>query len=433
MSNRLVLAATGDSFITRRLSTKGKDFHELSSLIQKADVRLTNLEVTAHKLEGYPSAVSGGTWGIASPTVLEDVKSYGFNLISWANNHTMDYSHGGLEATERYLNEYQFVHAGVGQNLAQASAPRYLECPSGRVALVAATSTFHTCWTAGAQRPDMIGRPGVNPLRFHTAYTVSSEKLEQLKSIAKASNINAARDLAVKEGFTVEDIDSDVFMFGNLKFTAGEPEGTVTRCFEQDVQRISQSISEAKRQADYVLVSIHSHEMEGGDKAQPAKFLKDFAHTCIDIGADAVVGHGPHILRGIEVYKNKPIFYSLGNFIFQNETVPYLPADFFEKYGLDQTHNVADAFDKRSDGGTKGLGVDPFVWESVVACWEIQKGELQEITLYPIELGYGLPRYRRGWPVLSKNVQILERLRELSADYGVHLEIKGSVGKITMN
>lgn len=171
----LTFMATGDSFITRRLPANNEGFRQLSSLIRKADVRLTNLEVTVHDFEGYPSAVSGGTWAIAPPAVLEDLKFFGFNLISWANNHTLDYSHGGLEATERYLDEYGFVHAGVGKNLAQASAPRYLECEDGRVALIAATSTFHDDWVAGDQRPDTIGRPGINPLRFHTTYTVSHE------------------------------------------------------------------------------------------------------------------------------------------------------------------------------------------------------------------------------------------------------------------
>ena len=428
----LTFMATGDSFITRRLPANNEGFRQLSSLIQKADVRLTNLEVTVHNFEGYPSAVSGGTWAIAPPAVLEDLKFFGFNLISWANNHTLDYLHGGLEATERYLNEYGFVHAGVGKNLAQASAPRYLECEDGRVALIAATSTFHDDWVAGDQRPDTIGRPGINPLRFHTTYTVSHERLRQLKSIAEVCEINAERELAIKEGFTVETTDDSVFTFGEYQFVAGEREGKTTRCHERDVNRIARAISEARRQADYVIVSIHSHEMEGLDKAQPAQFLKDFAHLCIDFGADAVVGHGPHILRGIEVYKERPIFYSLGNFIFQNETVSVLPADFYEQYGLDHTHNVADAYDKRSNGGTKGLGVNRLVWESVMAYWEVRGGELQAIHLYPIELGYRLPRYRRGWPVLSRDVQILERLRELSAVYGVDIEITDGVGRIAL-
>src|SRR5699024_9835391 len=123
-------------------------------------VRFTNLEMTTHHMEGVPGAASGGTWAMASPHVLKDLKGYGFNVIGWANNHTLDYLYGGLNATERYLNDYGFVHAGAGKNLAAASEPSYLETPAGRVALISATSSFHETWVAGEQRRDMVGRPG---------------------------------------------------------------------------------------------------------------------------------------------------------------------------------------------------------------------------------------------------------------------------------
>ena len=57
-----------------------------------------------------------------------------------------------------------------------------------------------------------------------------------------------------------------------------------------------------------------------------AEFIPVFARQMIDAGADLVAGHGPHLLRGMELYKKKPIFYSLGNFIGQNELVPKMPA-----------------------------------------------------------------------------------------------------------
>ena len=72
-------------------------------------------------------------------------------------------------------------------------------------------------------------------------------------------------------------------------------------------------------QADYVLISIHSHELSGNSKENPSDFLQEFAHKCIDSGADAIIGHGPHLLRPIEIYKNRPIFYSLGDFVIHNE------------------------------------------------------------------------------------------------------------------
>src|SRR5699024_1908677 len=162
-----------------------------------------------------------------------------------------------------------------------------------------------------------------------------------------------------------------------------------------DQERILKSISEAKRQADYVIVSIHSHEMEKDMKDQAPQFLKEFSRTCIEEGAHAILGHGPHILRGIEIYKERPIFYSLGNFIFQNSTVEKLPHDFYIKYGMDFNDNVSDALDKRSDNGKKGLDVNSKVWYSIIPFWKMQNGKLTQLKLYPIELGYELPRFKR--------------------------------------
>src|SRR5690606_4156111 len=133
--------------------------------------------------------------------------------------------------------------------------------------------------------------------------------------------------------------------------------------------------------------------------------------ACIDEGAHAILGHGPHILRGIEIYKERPIFYSLGNFIFQNDTVTHLPQDFYTKYDLGFEHNVSDALDFRSDNGQKGLGVNPDVWESIIPVWKMKNGRLEEIILYPIELGFSLPRYKRGWPKLSSTTSPLEKLQ----------------------
>ena len=429
MKEEIIFAATGDSFITRNLPVNDQDSLELSSIIKKAHVRFTNLEVTLHESEGIPSAVSGGTWAKASPIVLKDIKKYGFNLIAWANNHTLDYSFGGLEATERNLNENGFIHGGAGENLASASEPRYLETTAGRVALIAATSTFHESWAAGDQRSDMIGRPGVNPLRFQTIYKVTPEKLLQLKEIASTISINAVQNLRIKEGYGIKR-SKEIFTFGAHLFKEDKIEGVTTSPITLDMERITKAINEAKRQSKYTVVSIHAHEMEGDEKDKPAEFLQTFARTCIDNGAHAVIGHGPHILRGIEIYKNRPIFYSLGNFIFQNDTIDHLPSDFYEKYGLSQTDNVADAIDCRSKNNTIGLGVDPLVWQSVLPIWRMKNGELTEIKLYPLELGFEKQRYERGWPVLSENVDIIKRISQLSESYGTKITIEDGIGKI---
>src|SRR5699024_6647709 len=99
---------------------------------------------------------------------------------------------------------------------------------------------------------------------------------------------------------------------------------------------------------------------------------------------------------------------SLGNFIFQNDSVSVLPADFYEKYDLEHSNNISDAFDVRSGNNTKGFSTNKRFWESVIAVWEMEDDHTTNITLHPIELGYGEPRHKRGVPVLSDNEEILE-------------------------
>jgi len=327
------------------------------------------------------------------------------------------------------LDDFKLVHAGAGKNLSEASTPKYLETPNGRVALIACTSTFPEGAEAGQQRKDIIGRPGINPLNFETLYQTPEQYIKNLKEISKKTYINAARELAIEEGYELMD-DNKTVVFGNLKFIQGENFQTKTTPSLIDIDRIIKSIEEAKRQSDYVIFSIHFHEMEGKDKSKPAQFAKEASRIAIDYGAHCVIGHGPHILRGIELYKGKPIFYSLGNFIFQNETVSHLPADFYNKYSLGNNHCVADAFDTRTAENTKGLGVDPQVWHSILPFWEMNDGELTKIELYPIELGFEEPRYRRGWPLLSKKTEVLEEIQNLSKPFGTEIKIENGKGII---
>src|SRR5699024_10873946 len=109
-----------------------------------------------------------------------------------------------------------------------------------------------------------------------------------------------------------------------------------------------------------------------------------------------------------------------------------LPADFYEKYGLTNEANVADALDKRSNNNTKGLGANPLIWESVITKWEMEEGKVKDIYLHPIELGFELPRYQRGWPKLSDKMEIIEELQRLSKPYGTKIEMEDGIGRIRL-
>lgn len=420
----------GDFFISKRLPENGyKGFDELQKVIASYDVKFCNLETTIHNNEGYPSAFPGGGWGMSSPECLKDVKRFGFNMLSVANNHTMDYSHKGLEATLRYINQEGLLSCGAGRNLTEASLPRYVECADGRVGFIAVTSSFHDSDAAGYSNDSICGRPGVNPLRHTEIYQITSDLYQELIRIAEATGINDTFHWSMKNGYMQE--QKDLFL-RNLKFRSGSENKKISYPLEQDMDRVKRSIQESNIQADCTVVSFHSHQMMGDDET-PDIFIVDFCHQCIDAGADIILGHGSHILRGIEIYKGKPIFYGLGDFVLHNEMPSYLPQDFYEKYNVPkEAHGyVGMGIMKRSENGTKGLSANPKAWESIAVGITFENDNIDEIRLYPIRLGYELGRTKRGWPVIDTNSQILKDLAKLSKEkYGTSIAVENGLGII---
>ncbi|QKS72338.1 CapA family protein [Paenalkalicoccus suaedae] len=424
---RIIL--TGDSFITRRTAHDDPAVNELHDYFTKADIRFTNLEVTTHDHQGYPAPVSGGTWAMAPPNVLDDLLQYGFTIMNIANNHTLDYLHDGLLATEKELTARDIPYAGAGRTLTDANSPRYVETKAGRAAFIGVTSTYSSGWEASDANRYVSGRPGVNFLRSDAKHVVTNEQFQVLKDVASATSINSDQELLVKEGFELGG-DGDEVTVGNIRFTTSENVKGASRVREPhkaDMKRLIASVNEAKRQADVVVVSIHSHEMTGTAKDQPADFIQQAAKALIDAGADCIVGHGPHILRGIDIYKGKPIFYSLGNFIFQNDSVTHLPKAFFDKYGLAEEATIADALDARSHGGTKGLIANDDVWTSVVVDMTWENDQWTQISLRPIDLGKDKPRYQMGFPTLTNDQEVINRIGRLSEPFGTKINKDGEV------
>ena len=128
--------------------------------------------ILLHDFEVFPAPVSGGTWACARPAVLQDLQYLGFNLYTWANNHTIDWNLGGILTTKKHLDAAGVVHAGCGINLEEAAQPRYLDLPQGRVAIIGVTSTMNEWGMASNPRRDVLGRPGANVLRYQTKSSI---------------------------------------------------------------------------------------------------------------------------------------------------------------------------------------------------------------------------------------------------------------------
>ena len=104
------------------------------------------------------------------------------------------------------------------------------------------------------------------------------------------------------------------------------PDAEVSEWLEPaDVERVLGQIEKAAALADLVLVNGHSHEPSNPVTDVPT-WLPELAKACIDAGAHAYIGHGPHRLRGIEIYRDRPILYSLGNFIVHRDAPDPVPA-----------------------------------------------------------------------------------------------------------
>jgi nucleotide-binding universal stress UspA family protein len=417
----ITLALVGDAIITRKMSVFDEpDFMAMVDVLRDATVSIANLEMLFHEYgpDIIPSSTSGGAYMTADPGLANDLKWMGFDMLALANNHSFDWGIGGIQSTRRAVDAAGLEGAGTGENLARARAASYLQSKGGRVALISLSSSFSDQSRAGPQRKDIRGRPGLNPLRYTTIYEVPPEEFAAVQRMKETLGIRGSAE-------------SDAVEFMGATFRRGDLFKVITHPHEGDLAEIVEEVRNARRQADLVVVTSHSHEGTQ-DRFVPAQFVVEFARAVVDAGADVFFAHGPHVLRGIEIYKDKPIFYSLSNFIFQNETLDFQPGDNYESWGLPAEALVADFHDIRADQGRDWLADEPN-WDSVIASPVFRAGELHEVILYPIGLGYGLKRPDIGRPMLARGAyarKIIERLQELSAPFGTEIDLDGEIGRI---
>jgi len=426
----MTMALTGDSIITMKLSVHtDPQFTKMIDLIRGADAAFTNLEMLFHDYEPYPSTQSGGTYMRADPALAKELVWAGFDMVARANNHANDYGVEGTRLTTKYVADAGLVQAGVGESLREAREARFLDTDKGRVALVSTASTFSDQSRAGVSWGDTKARPGLNPLRFTTTNVVTREQFDALRSALVAVGVAGRAGRGGTNGQPV----SEMTVFGQ-RFTVGDKPGVRTEPLKEDVEGMAAVVRDASKQAEYVIVSSHTHE-GGADRFTPPEFFVTFAHAMVDAGADVITVSGPHVLRGVEIYRGKPIFYSLANFIFENETLLREPPENYEPLGMPPGSGVGEFNDRRSNNDTTGFPADQYIWESVVAMPRFSGKQLTELKLYPITLGFKKPRPQRGWPMfagpdLSK--KIIDDVTRFSAPFGTKVEFKDGIGIVAV-
>jgi poly-gamma-glutamate capsule biosynthesis protein CapA/YwtB (metallophosphatase superfamily) len=409
----LTLTAVGDCLLRRRVSeVRDPGFLELVELLRGSHVAWGNCEVVLtgpREVYRAPKTNDPHVW--CEPWGADELRFLGFRLLGTANNHTMDFGVRGLGSTLANLDRVGIVHAGAGLDLVRAALPAFLETSAGRTALVNCASSFLDYYAAGPPEPVHKGRPGLNPIHFQYVVQVEPPLFESLRRAqARIHDLLGWDEYAGTLEKMAAARPAGTGLFFETVIQAGEEVDLFSRPRPADVSRVLKAIEMARGKARMVMASIHSHEARHRLE-EPDPFLPPFAKACIDAGADVFLAAGPHVARGVEIYRGKPIFYSLGNFCAHVGVAP-------------------------QGTGRDGVEHQRRFWESFVPRVTFAGGgEVAAIELHPITLGFDGPAELRGTPRLARGPEaraILGRLAELSSLYGTRVDLDGETGRVRL-
>ena len=407
----LVLALGGDVAMSAPLDLRSPGVRSVAALLRRSSVALVNFELSAPAAP-EAQAADRPQWPRATPEAAAQLGALGVGAVSLANNHAVDFGPAGLEAVQGQLEAAGLVHAGAGVNLDAARAPAYVVTRDGTVAVISVALSHAAGARATPAQGDINGRPGVNGLRFTRRLTVDAAAFAALAEAfppAMLTPRGAAWDL-----------------FG-LTVVRGDRGGMDLVADPDDLAAVVSAVREARGRAAAVVVSVHAHE-PGNRVDDPLDLFRTVAHTAIDAGADVVHGHGPHRLRGVELYEGRPVFYSLGNLVFPDRDIRPEAADEFEDHG----RNVLSPFTPEVPADV-GYDEDAW-WHGAIGMVQLTGAGVRRVELHPIDLGVGQPRETRGLPALAApalGAAILERLRALSAPLGATIRIENGVGVVS--
>lgn len=432
----LKFAFTGDCIAT--LEPKNEYFkdNKIIKLLKNCDFVSGNLEMVISGNNAFASTYCGGEWLTIDEADFEIIKKYGFSYLNTANNHTMDYSYIGMKLTNDILDKNRILHSGSGQDLQDAEKAVYKKIGNEIVALISCTASGDDASRAGYSTKNMPGRPGVNMLRHSEVIYATPEQLKVIDEIANQTALNARFLKSVKMG--IHTLDPKIHRLGRTQFVEAEKAEKKTYCNKEDVERILKEVQKAQKNgADYIIMNAHSHDIKGATDDTPDDYFVEFAHRCIDEGVTMFIGTGTHQLKGIEVYKNRPIFYSLGDFIFADEYLKYWSSDFTEKFGIQYDISSEELWNFRSRNKTTGLEFDEMNYNSIIPIVELFEGKINRLYLYPIELGFDEKNGKsKGYPYLAeddKKIKITERIKELSKVYGTRFEDYEKMIEVVLN
>jgi len=265
MTNKLIL--TGDVNLMN-VTDATVPFRHVAAELNAADVVFSNLEcclhlsTQTHSNEGFfADPIAGG----------EALRLSGIRAVGIANN--VNYGAANIAASIARLDQLVIPHTGAGPNLAAARAPAIVNRNGLRVGVVQRSSVY---WPTDHEAHD--DAPGIAVLRGHTAYHVPMGRISPTVSPANRPGVAPL---------------------------------IVTWADAAYLKEFGEDIKALRAKADIVVASCH-----WGLSRDHLQYMTEIAHAAIDAGADVVLGHGPHYILPVELYKGKPIFYGMGNLTF---------------------------------------------------------------------------------------------------------------------
>jgi poly-gamma-glutamate capsule biosynthesis protein CapA/YwtB (metallophosphatase superfamily) len=416
-------AAVGDIIIRRRVATGDPGYEALTKVMRDADITYANMEGPILDEATFRGPLAGGP-----KSVVDELKIMGVRIMTTANNHTMDAGDAGMYETNRLLDEAGIVHAGSGRNLADARAPRIASTRKGTVAVVGMYSIDPSNSPEPSRYFDATNnKAGLNPLHVTPFNVVTADQMQALKKIR--DSVYARRgEVPVPVAPVSPNDPADRLELFRARYKVGSQPGNLTyEINPNDLRGIVTSVRTGKQLADFVVVAIHCHQNSFAFQAyshdnQTPDFLVQLAHAVIDNGADVFVAHGVHTLRGVEIYKGKPIFYGVSNFF----------------YHQDASQDVVNP--NGAPPGSAGADVQthqPDDLEALLVTARFDGGKLTEARLYPADLGLDhRPTSKAGNPTTpSPEIarQILEKVQRLSRPFGTSIAIDKGVGVIRVS
>jgi poly-gamma-glutamate capsule biosynthesis protein CapA/YwtB (metallophosphatase superfamily) len=275
MTDTVSIVFVGDNVAIDHPDGLGSFYDNVREELAVADVRFANVEFPMTDIDGYDPTQYGRSPRRMAPREVGGLVHAGFDVVSLANNHMMDWGGQGLRQTLSVIEGAGIAQCGAGQTAKAAREPAVIERNGISIAFLGYTTLF-----VHPEQPS-VDDPQLATLDVTTSYLPNSRVLDM----------------------------------------PGVPARTLTKADPAQLDRILSIISETRAIVDHVIVSWHwgvSWGAHGSSRfhTQRADYQEAVGRACIDAGATGVVGHGPHVLEGIEVYEGRPIFYSLGSFVF---------------------------------------------------------------------------------------------------------------------